>query len=117
MVQNHRTAGDKSWVAGVELAIASEPPGRGLRSGGVDPGHPRAEVEDPHPIPLPQGEVDDFCFSPGLEEKQGLIRLSPWERVPEGRVRVARPAQQNKPARTRVKARSSPSFHQPTPGL
>ena len=49
-----------------------------------------AEVEDPHPIPLPQGEGDDFSFSPDLKEKQGFILLSPWERVPEGRVRVAR---------------------------
>ena len=59
-------------------------------------------------------EGDDFSFRPDLKEKQGFIPLSPWERVPEGRVRVVRPAQQNKPARgTCVKARSSPSFHQP----
>ncbi len=38
-------AGDNSWVAGVELAIASEPPARrpriwGRRPPGVDPSHP-----------------------------------------------------------------------------
>jgi len=38
-------AGDKSWVAGVELATASEPPARkpriwGRRPPGVDPSHP-----------------------------------------------------------------------------
>jgi ATP-dependent DNA helicase RecG len=38
-------AGDKSWVAGVELATASEPPARkpriwGRRPSGVDPSHP-----------------------------------------------------------------------------
>jgi hypothetical protein len=38
-------AGDKSWVAGVELATASEPPARqpriwGRRPVGVDPSHP-----------------------------------------------------------------------------
>jgi hypothetical protein len=38
-------AGNKSWVAGVELATASEPPARkpriwGRRPSGVDPSHP-----------------------------------------------------------------------------
>ena len=38
-------AGDKSWVAGVELATASEPPARkpqiwGRRPSGVDSSHP-----------------------------------------------------------------------------
>ncbi|MGA2702980.1 MAG: hypothetical protein ABSH35_18035 [Isosphaeraceae bacterium] len=38
-------AGDKSWVAGVELATASEPPARkpriwGRRPAGVDRSHP-----------------------------------------------------------------------------
>jgi len=33
-------AGDKSWVAGVELATASGPQRGSLGSGGVDPSHP-----------------------------------------------------------------------------
>ena len=40
-----------------------------------------AEVENPHPIPLPQGAGDDFSFRPDLEEKQAFIRLSPWALV------------------------------------
>jgi len=42
----HVFAGDKSWVAGVELAAAIEPPARkpriwGRRPPGVDPSRPR----------------------------------------------------------------------------
>ena len=75
-----------------------------------------AEVEAPHPIPLPQGEGDDFSFSPDLKEKQRFIPLSPGERVPEGRVRVARPAQQNTPARDLRESPIKPEFSPAHPG-
>ena len=85
-------------------------PGSNVRAGFV------AEIEDPHPIPLPQGEGDDFSFRPDLKEKQGFIPLSPWERVPEGRVRVARPAQQNTPARDLRESPIEPEFSPAHPG-
>jgi len=61
-------AGERSWVAGVELAAAGEPPARkpriwGRRPPGVDPSHPvdcgpKHETGPPLPSPRVDAAVD-----------------------------------------------------------